>query len=115
MSILTLFGCKTKEEIYLNKHKVIFANTKEFDAYINTAIIKPIDAKKLMLDYVNNNSLQPESSLFFIIDDYYTFTNYFHPKIPEAYTGKIWISSKTGEVKLMPDGLYLRAYYSYKW
>ena len=115
ISLLTLLGCKTKEEIFLDKHEVIFCNTEEFDNFIKQAPIKPEEAKNLMLEYVTNNNLPPETSLYFIIDNNYTFTNYVHSKIPEAYSGKIWINANTGEVKVMNEGVFIRAYHSYKW
>jgi hypothetical protein len=114
-AILTFFGCKTKEEKYLEKHKVLFCKTDEFELFIATAKIKPKEANELMIDFANKKNLVIEASMYFIIDDYYTFTNYVHPKIPEAYTGSIWVHSKTGEVIQKKDGIFLKTYYSYDW
>ncbi|MDR7211471.1 hypothetical protein [Flavobacterium piscis] len=70
---------------------------------------------QIKMGWVGFVSIPPETSLYSIIDNYYTFTNYVHPNIPEAYSGKIWINASTGEVKIRNEGLYLKAYHSYKW
>jgi hypothetical protein len=114
-TILSFFGCKTKEEKYLEKHQVLFCKTDTFEAFVEKAEIKPDIAKNLMIDYTNKNNLPPSAYLYFIIDGYYAFTNYIHPKIPEAYTGNIWVNSKTGEIKLIEKGVFLKAYNSYEW
>jgi hypothetical protein len=114
-TILSFFGCKTKEEKFLEKHQVLFCKTDAFESFIEKAEIKPDIAKNLMIDYTNKNNLPPSAYLYFIIDGYYAFTNYTHPKIPEAHTGNIWVNSKTGEIKHIEDGAFLRAYNSYEW
>ncbi len=114
-TILTFIGCKTKEEKYLKDHEVIFCKTTEFEQFVENSEIKPIEARKLMIDFVKRKNQVVQSKMYFVVDGYYTFTNYIHPKIPEVYTGNIWVNSKTGEVKEMNHGIFIRAYNEYDW
>lgn len=38
-SILSLLGCKSKEEKFLENHKVILYDTKEAELFINNSVI----------------------------------------------------------------------------
>lgn len=114
-TILAFMGCKTKEEKFLIEHKVIFCKTIEFDEFVENAKIKPIEARKLMIDFAKKDNQEIQSKMYFIVDGYYSFTNYVHPKIPEVYTGNIWVNNKTGETKKMNHGIFIRAYNEYEW
>lgn len=39
-SILSLLGCKSKEEKFLENHKVILYDTKEAELFINNSVIQ---------------------------------------------------------------------------
>lgn len=112
-SLLSLLGCKSKEQKFLDNHKVILYNANEAGDFINNANIKPEDAKQIQADFAIKNNKQPESYNFFIIDNNYVFTSYFHPKVPEASTSGIWVDSETGIAKYMETGIWLRAYKPY--
>ncbi|MCP1299506.1 hypothetical protein NK356_10030 [Chryseobacterium sp. S0630] len=112
-SLFSLLGCKSKEQKFLDNHKVILYETKEAGDFINTANIKPDEAKQIQAAFAIKNNKKPESYNLFIIDNNYVFTSYFHPKVPEASTSGIWIDAKTGNAKYMETGIWLRAYKPY--
>ncbi|MGX5687144.1 hypothetical protein ACWKWW_21555 [Chryseobacterium cucumeris] len=112
-SLFSLLGCKSKEQKFLDNHKVILYETKEAEDFINTANIKPDEAKQIQAAFAIKNNKKPESYSFFIIDNNYVFTSYFHPKVPEASTSGIWVDSKTGIAKYIETGIWLRAYKPY--
>lgn len=55
-TLLTLLGCKTKEEKYLQKHQVIFCKTSEFEQFVKNAKVKPTQARDLMIEFANKNN-----------------------------------------------------------
>ncbi len=114
-SFLCLFGCKSKEEKFLEKHEVLFCKTETFDTFVRKAKIKPKVALELMSNYSKENNVQHSHLFYFIIDGHYVFSSYIHLKIPEVYTGGIWVNSENGEIKLVKKGLYIRAYHEYNW
>jgi len=116
ISFLTIFlGCKSKEEKFLEKHQVLFYQTKDFESFVKEAKIKPEEAWDLMVGYSKSNQINQPHLLFFIIDGNYTFTSYMHPKIPDAYTGGIWVNANTGDIKEVKNGIFLQAYNKYEW
>ncbi|TWP27982.1 hypothetical protein ETU08_09705 [Apibacter muscae] len=111
MSILTLLlsimGCN-REKQYLKNHKVIYYGTSEFNIFENNVQINKKEAYKLGLAYAKKNDLVMGNNLFFVIDNYYAFTNHYIPKMPAASTKGIWINANTGEVKYIKEGIMLR-------
>lgn len=110
-----LFSCKSKEEKFLEKHQVFFCETEEFESFVKKAKIKPQQAWDLMSKYVETKKIDKPHLLFFSVDGNYVFTRYFHPKIPNAYTGGIWVNSNTGKIQEVEKGIFIEAFYQYKW
>ena len=103
-SLLPFLGCKSKEQNFLDNHKIIHYSTKDVGDCIKNAEIKPEEAKQIQADFTIRNNKQSESYHFFILDNNYVFTSYFHPKVPESATNGIWVDSKTGIAKYMETG-----------
>ncbi|MBL4745360.1 MAG: hypothetical protein JKY08_03240 [Flavobacteriaceae bacterium] len=114
-SILCVFGCKSNEEKFLEKHHVLFCKTKSFDVFIEKTKVKPEAAWDLMRNYSKDNNIMQPHLFYFIIDGYYVFTSYIHPKVPEVNTSGVWVNSKNGEVIQVRKGVYLRAYQGFNW
>ena len=112
-SILSLLGCKSKEEKFLENHKVILYDTKEAELFINNSVIKPMEASKLQEEFALKNNKAPEMYTFFIVDNYYVFTSYFQPKIPNASIKGIWVDATTGKAKYVLEDIRIRAYKPY--
>lgn len=115
LSIISILGCKSKEETFLKHNEVLFCKTIEFEKFVHNAIIKPEKAKKMMIHYTKENNLPTPIHLYFIVNEFYVFTNYVHPKIPETSTKGIWVHTSTGEIKENKKGIFLKAYNEYKW
>ncbi|MBI9059800.1 MAG: hypothetical protein JEZ01_18695 [Labilibaculum sp.] len=115
ISILTFLGCKSKEEKFLENNKVLFCKTEEFESFIKKSRVTPEKAWDLMVEYTEKENVQQPHLFYFIIDGHYVFTNYVHLKIPDAYTGGIWVNSENGKVKEVKDGVFIKAYYKYDW
>ncbi len=117
MSIITSFliflGCKTEEEKFLEKHRVLFYDTPEYIEFEKDATIKIDSAWKMQKDFSKKNNQIPENWLFFVIDENYVFTSNFQPKIPQASVNGLWVNSKTGKIKRIQLGNFLRYYKSY--
>lgn len=115
LSLISILSCKSEEAAFLEHNKVLFCKTTEFEKFVDSAIIKPEKAKKLMIDYAKQNNLPVSIHLYFIVNEFYVFTNYVHPKIPETSTKGIWVHANTGEVKENKNGIFLKAYNKFKW
>ncbi|MFP3598802.1 hypothetical protein [Chryseobacterium sp. SIMBA_029] len=113
MAYLFLIGCKGKKQEFLDNHKVILYHTKEAENFINTAKIKPKEAKIIQANFAIKNNEKPEMYNFFIIDGNYIFTSYFQPKIPEASTNGIWVNATTGSARRVNPEISLKAYKPY--
>lgn len=112
-TLLFFLGCKSKEQKFLDNHKVILYHTKEATDFINTAKIKPEEAKIIQVNFAIKNNKKSGLYNFFIIDGNYIFTSYFHPKIPEASTNGIWVDATTGNTRSVNTGIWLKAYKPY--
>jgi uncharacterized lipoprotein NlpE involved in copper resistance len=108
---LVFLGCKTQEDTFFKEHSVIFYATDVFDEFETKAKIKVDEAYQLQINFSKKNNVQSMAYMFFVIDDYYVFTSYFHPKIPEASIRGIWIHSQTGETKYVEKGIFLKGSY----
>ena len=109
----SVLGCKSKEEKFLENHKVILYETKEAELFINNSVIKPMEASKIQEEFALKNNKAPEMYTFFIVDNYYVFTSYFQPKIPNASIKGIWVDATTGKAKYVLEDIRIRAYKPY--
>ncbi len=114
-----LIGCESTNEI-TNKKKdnnmekksmnIIHYETKEF---MNKKPKIDLDkAWELHQKYHKRPLNKMVYSMYFIIDNYYVFSEYAKSKLMEASVEGLWIHSETGEVKyiksdeiIMPQGL----------
>jgi len=106
MSILSLFGCNPEKK-FKEEHEIIYYNTNEFRVFETKANIRMMEAHRIMKEFADKNKMSYKPDLFFVIDDYYAFTILTNPKIPKAFTGGIWINSKTGIAMYVKDGVFL--------
>ena len=111
--VLSLLGFKSEEEKFLENHKVILYDTKEAELFINNSVIKPMEASKIQREFTLKNNRHPEMHTFFIVDNYYVFTSYFLPKIPNASIKGIWVDATTGKAKYVLEDIRIRAYKPY--
>jgi hypothetical protein len=98
-SILALIGCKNDEKIFLQKNKIYYYGTKEFNEYEKSTHIKLDEAWNIQKEYARKNNQTPENWLFFIINDNYVFNSAINPKESKVFLGGIWVNSKTGDAK----------------
>lgn len=112
-SILTFLGCKNKEEKFLETHTVIFYNSPQYKEFEKTSKVKIKEANKIQANFAIKNDKEPEMYSFFVVDNQYVFTSYFHPKIPDASTRGIWVDATTGEAKYIEEQVWLKAYDAY--
>ncbi len=101
-------GCKSDNQKFLENHRVILYHTNEANSFIKKAKIKPSEAKKIQANFAFKNNNKPEMYSFFIIDNYYVFTSYFQPKIPNASVKGIWVDAFTGEAKYVKKNIKLK-------
>ena len=111
--LFTLLGCKSNEEKFIENHKVIVYNTSEYLEFEKNAKFKIDEAWKLQKEFSKNNNEIPENWLFFIIDGNYVFSSNIQPQIPQVSVNGLWVNSKSGEVKKVQLGDFLRYYDSY--
>ena len=111
--ILTLLGCKSNEEKFIENHKVIVYKTPEYFEFEKSAKFKIDEAWKLQKEFSKKNNETPENWLFFIIDGNYVFSSNIQPQIPQVSVNGLWVNSKSGEVKKVQLGDFLRYYDSY--
>ena len=110
-TFLSFFSCKSKEEKYLENHKVILYGTKEFDKFESIANIKLDKAVDIQIEFAKKNHEDPKS-IFFIIDDYYVFSMQYNEKTPYVSINGIWVNVNNGDVKhLTESDITLRRYY----
>lgn len=113
-SILTFFGCKSKEKKFLEEHQVFFYNTNEYKEFEVGSKVKVKEALMIAYKFALEKNIHPMSQMFFVVDNQYVFTSYFHPKIPDASTHGIWVNATSGQAKYIKEEIWLKAYYSYK-
>ncbi|WP_449387460.1 hypothetical protein [Chryseobacterium lineare] len=107
-TIFTLFGCKSKEEKFLQENKIIYYDSKEFEDFEKKANISIVEAWRIQKEYSKEKHQNPENWLFFIINDYYVFNSALTPKEAKAFVGGVWVDSKTGEARFKKSKIRLR-------
>ncbi len=106
-TLLTLFGCKSKEESFLQKNIVIYYGTKEFEEFEKKSNVKLVKAWQIQKEYLEKNNQLSENWLFFVINDSYVFNSAVNPKEAKVFLKGLWVDSKTGEVKLSDSKIRL--------
>ena len=106
--LFAFFGCKTDEEKFIEKNKIIYFGTNEFTKFEANAVIKIDSVWKIQKKYAEEKNKSPENWLFFIIDDNYVFNSSITPKESKTFIRGIWINSKTGEAKYNNSEIRLR-------
>ncbi|KIC03692.1 hypothetical protein OA88_02775 [Flavobacterium sp. JRM] len=121
-SILTFFGCKSKEEKFLQEHKVILCcNSRyfpenrltkeaiEFEKKQNISFDKAssiylnfTDKKKVKDDSIKSKTILPS----LIIDKYYVYS-FKNIKMLKVAVFGIWVNADTGEVINGKDKIWL--------
>jgi len=93
--------------------KLIMEDIQKANGFINNSVIKPMEASKIQEEFALKNNKAPEMYTFFIVDNYYVFTSYFLPKIPNASIKGIWVDATTGKAKYVLEDIRIRAYKPY--
>ncbi len=116
-AILTFLGCKSEENKFLEKHKVILCTDSRYypkEELTNEAIeferIKSINFKKasdIYVKYEKKNSI--DSNIIFpslIIDEYYVYS-FKNIKMSKVATFGVWINANTGAMIHRKDNIWL--------
>jgi hypothetical protein len=98
-SIFSLFGCKSKEDKFLQENNIYFYGTPEFENYEKNAPVKLTEAWEIQKKYANLKNQIAENWLFFIVNDNYIFCSALNPIQSRAFLKGIWVNSKTGGVR----------------
>lgn len=107
-TIFSLIGCKNKEEKFIEKNKILYYGTKEFEEFQKNVPIKLHKAWSIQKEYAKESNQTPEGWLFFIIGDNYVFNSAINPKEAKVFLGGVWVNSKTGEVKYSSSKISLK-------